>query len=163
LHPGKRADPLSDQPGSLDPGHGGQQRAWQFHESVVAGLLAYATAQFDLNAIVSEKPEPLTKRAFLEAQAAQGDPESIRELQNLPEIPEHGAYLWAWFRDLHDTRQSNSMGPSRLSRQEIRLWEEDEGRRLAMWERKAVMALDAAWFSAISEDLAKRNNEGSKK
>lgn len=65
--------------------------------------------------------------------------------------------------DLHQTRQSAGMGPTRLSRQEIRLWEDDEGRCLAMWERRVLMAIDAEWHRAATDDIAKRNREGSKK
>lgn len=47
------------------------------------------------------------------------------------------------------------MGPSRLSRLEIRAWEEDEGRTLSVWERRLIMDIDRAWFVAVSEDLTK--------
>jgi hypothetical protein len=45
------------------------------------------------------------------------------------------------------------MGPARLSRLEIHAWEADEGVTMERWERRAVMAIDAAWLKAVSEDL----------
>jgi hypothetical protein len=47
------------------------------------------------------------------------------------------------------------MGPSRLSRQEIRQWEEDEGHALERWERRAIMAIDAAWVRSTNDHQSK--------
>jgi hypothetical protein len=81
----------------------------------------------------------------------------------LPTLPRHGAYIWAWFMDpvkgLHATRQSNGMGPSRLARREIHDWEADEGVRLKRWERRCLMAIDAAWVAAVSEDLKSKGSD----
>lgn len=57
------------------------------------------------------------------------------------------------------------MGLSPLTRAEIRTWEADEGRRLAMWERRTLIAIDAEWLSATNAQQAKRNrqSDGGKK
>lgn len=90
-------------------------------------------------------------------QAAQGDPESIWELENQPTLPDYGAHLWGYFLALHATRQGGGMGaPPRLSRLEIRLWEQDEGVTLERWERRAIMAVDAAWVRSVSEEIASK-------
>lgn len=47
------------------------------------------------------------------------------------------------------------MGPSRLTRLEIRAWEEDEGQALELWERRAIMAIDAAWVRSTNEQQSK--------
>ncbi len=74
-------------------------------------------------------------------------------MANLPKLPAAAAHLWTCFEELHATRASNGMGPSRLTRAEIRQWEQDELQHLAHWERKAIMAVDAAWLSAALSDL----------
>lgn len=89
-----------------------------------------------------------THRENLESLARQGDPEAISELANVPKLPRQGAHLWAWFTDLHQTRSTGGMGVSRLSRLEIQAWERDEGHRLEAWERRALLAIDAAYVTS---------------
>ena len=85
------------------------------------------------------------------------------ELDALPDLPPAGAHLWGWFLDVHSTRQTHGMGPSRLSRLELRAWEEDEiGRRLTHWERRLLMAIDVAWVSITLDQHAKRDKKGTK-
>ncbi len=91
-----------------------------------------------------------TVREALEAMAAQGDPESMAELAALPELPPLGEHLWRWFAELSALRTSTGMGPSRITRAEIRAWEADEGHALELWERRALIAIDAAWFSSAA-------------
>ncbi len=90
----------------------------------------------------------------MEALARQGDPEAIAELSNLPTLPELVAHLWAIFQDLSALRGSNGFGPSRISRFEIRLWEEDEGVKLEPWERRTIMAIDAVYIRLNAEAAA---------
>lgn len=97
------------------------------------------------------------------SQAEQGDPEAQAYLAALPKLPRTTAHLWEWFVDpvtgLHHTRQSNGMGPSRLTRAEIRQWQRDERIPLEMWERRALLAIDAAWAKAAAEDLNRPREE----
>jgi len=87
--------------------------------------------------------------------ARQGDPEAVQELADLPPLPPMAAHLWTAFLDLHGTR-SVGMGASRLSRLEIHAWEQDEGQRLERWERRAVMAIDAAWVRIVTAETEKK-------
>lgn len=80
--------------------------------------------------------------------AAQGDPESIAELASLPTLPPHGEHLWRWFAELSALRTSSGMGLNRITRAEIHAWEADEGQSLELWERRALLAMDAAWFAS---------------
>lgn len=95
-----------------------------------------------------------TQRAVLEALAAQGEPDAILELRALPELPPLGAHLWTWFAELTATRASTGLGASRLTRAEIHAWEADEGHRLELWERRAIMAIDAAWVRSAAAHKA---------
>lgn len=52
------------------------------------------------------------------------------------------------------------MGVSRLSRSEVRLWEEDEGVSLARWERKAIMAVDQAWAGIAAATPSNKSKQG---
>ncbi len=46
---------------------------------------------------------------------------------------------------------------------EIHAWEQDEGVDLLDWERRAVMAIDAAWVEATSERMEKDRKAGQAK
>lgn len=72
------------------------------------------------------------------------------ELASIPKLPASGVHLWEYFVQLGATRQNNGMGPSPLSRAEIRLWEEDEAVELARWERRAILDLDALWLRSLA-------------
>ena len=92
-----------------------------------------------------------THRSHLESLAAQGDPEAIHELDNLPELPALASHLWIWWHDLHGTRFNNGMSISRLTRLEIQAWERDGYRTLLPWERQAILEVDAAWVRSVTE------------
>jgi hypothetical protein len=113
--------------------------------------VAYATAQFELNATVGEGKAATTQLAALQSLADQGDPDAISELAALPQLPHHGAHLWTWFTEISATRSSSGMGPNRLTRAEIHAWEADEHQRLELWERRAIMKLDAAWLANLTK------------
>lgn len=70
------------------------------------------------------------------------------------EPPARAAHVWRYFLELSRTRQTGGMGPSRLSRLEIRQWEADECVSLDLWERRAIIALDGIWFTHISAQMA---------
>lgn len=108
-----------------------------------------------MNKTVGEGKSRSTYRDYLESMARQGDPEAVQELADLPPLPHLAAHLWTAFVDLHSTR-AVGMGASRLSRLEIHAWEHDEGQRLERWERRAIMAIDAAWVRIVNEDQAKK-------
>lgn len=97
-----------------------------------------------------------TVREHLEAAARQGDPEAIAELEAAPPLPPLAAHIWLTFLDLHATRPSTGMGVSRLSRLDVQAWERDEGQALEPWERRALMAIDAAWLKTVLDNDTKR-------
>lgn len=66
-------------------------------------------------------------------------------------IPPLAAHVWGYFVDLGQTRSSGEFGPSRLTRGEIREWEEDEGVQLQRWERRAILMLDSAWLASLAK------------
>ncbi len=84
------------------------------------------------------------RRVHLEALAEGGDLDAEAELAAVPSLDPAAAYLWEWFGEICDTRQSNGMGLSRLSRREIHDWERDEFIALAPWERRTLIAIDGA-------------------
>lgn len=88
-------------------------------------------------------------RDHLAVLARQDDAESKDRLENGPKLPPLAAHLWGHFCDMAQTR-TVGMGPNRLTRAEIRQWEEDEGVTLDRWERKAIMAVDAAYLASIA-------------
>lgn len=77
------------------------------------------------------------------------------QLANAAPLPPLAAHLWTWFIDLAQTRGSSGFGPSRLSRLEIRAWEQDEGVALEAWERRAIMAVDEAYLTSVAEQQKK--------
>lgn len=48
-------------------------------------------------------------------------------------------------------------GPNPISRQDIRLWAEDEGVTLEPWERRALLRIDGAWLDHHAQQQAARN------
>ena len=79
--------------------------------------------------------------------AEQGDAEARAELDAAPPLPRHAAHLWDALIELNKTR-AVGIGPSPLTRLEIRQWEQDEGVSLDRWERRALLTLDRAWLAA---------------
>lgn len=92
-----------------------------------------------------------TVRAVLEDLAAEGDPEALMELAALPTLPPLGAHIWTWFAEIAATRGTAGMGPVPLTRAEVHAWEQDEGQRLDLWERRAIFRIDAAWLSSAAK------------
>lgn len=97
-----------------------------------------------------------TQRELLESLAQMGDPEAIAELAALPPLPPLGAHLWTYFAELNLTRGHAGLGPARLSRAEIALWEREEGVRLALWERQTILRMDRAWMASANVEANAR-------
>ena len=66
-----------------------------------------------------------------------------------PPLPPLAAHIWAWFCDLSGERGNNGMGPSRLTARNIMDWCEFTATTLALWERRALRALDDAWIKSL--------------
>jgi len=52
------------------------------------------------------------------------------------------------------------MGPCRLTRLDIRLWEADEAQRLEYWERRALIDIDNLWIGSMAEQMAPASSPG---
>lgn len=55
-------------------------------------------------------------------------------------------------------RQAGGFSVARLTRQDLRLWEEDEGISLDPWERNALIQIDAAF---VAHKAAQASAQGS--
>lgn len=67
-------------------------------------------------------------------------------------MPLLASHVWNHFVEIAATRQSNGMAISRLTRAEIRQWEQDEFVSLDPWERNAIMRLDAAFVASTEPE-----------
>lgn len=69
------------------------------------------------------------------------------ELAQAPKCPRMAEHVWRYFSDLSRCRAISEFGQGRISRLDIRLWEEDEGVTLEPWERRAILLLDEAYLA----------------
>lgn len=53
------------------------------------------------------------------------------------------------------------MSISRLTRLDVRLWEQDEGVRLQAWERRLIFQIDDEWLAAMSPKAKTEKKPGS--
>jgi len=147
------------EPAVVRTGHQAVGGRRKFYDRLADGVVAFARAQFALNALEGEGGLKATHRAHLESLARGGDLEAEAELAAIPSLPRLGAHLWSYFSELHQTRSLNGMAVARLTRQEIRQWEADEGHVLERWERRVVMAIDAAFVASLSADIPAERQE----
>lgn len=91
------------------------------------------------------------RRVHLQKLAEQDDLASQAELLNQPKMPPAMAYIWAWWRELDQTRGAGGMSVAPLTRHDIHAWEHDEGQSLEPWERRLIIRLDAAWRASLQE------------
>lgn len=57
-------------------------------------------------------------------------------------------HVWGWFLELHQERGSNGMEANRITSTAMKDWQWASGNMLELWERKAIKAIDNAWFFA---------------
>ncbi|MFD1189755.1 phage tail assembly chaperone [Phenylobacterium conjunctum] len=69
------------------------------------------------------------------------------ELAQAPKCPPMAAHVWRYFSDLSRGRPVTEFGEGRITRLDIRLWEEDEGLILEPWERRAILLLDEIYLT----------------
>jgi len=105
----------------------------------------YARAEAELSAIVEGTKETL--RMQLENVYRQTG-KKPRQLIDAPELPECGRYLWMWFVDMNNSEREVSMTVSRITASSMIAWQWATGNILALWERKALRAIDAVWIEA---------------
>ena len=68
-------------------------------------------------------------------------------LKDAPDLPEHGAHVWAYFCQLNLERGSTGMGPARITSQNMKDWCWATGLTLDLWERAAIRAIDSVWMT----------------
>lgn len=67
------------------------------------------------------------------------------------ELPDLGAYLWAWFVELSAARSGNGFGENPIGYTEIAAWAALTGRDLTPWEVSVLRRLDAVTLAAWAE------------
>jgi hypothetical protein len=87
-----------------------------------------------------------TKREHLKV-AANATKKVPVELQDQPELPESASHVWDWFLDLNAGRTASMAGLNTISYLEIKAWADLHNEKLAVWEVKAIKALDNAFLS----------------
>jgi hypothetical protein len=65
-----------------------------------------------------------------------------------PECPEELRYLWNWFQDISFARHHNGFNYQPLGWMDIYAWCRLFGRRLQLWEMRALIRLDREWLAA---------------
>lgn len=78
-------------------------------------------------------------------------------------MPTFALRAWNAFAEISRTRQTGAMGICRITRLEVRLWEEDEGVCLQPWERRAIFRLDDEYIAIMTpkDPGKKKDTEGS--
>lgn len=68
-----------------------------------------------------------------------------------PPLPAAGAYLWAWFAELHAGRTVSALGPTRATHLDLWAWQANARLRCGPWEIRMLTALGDAWVAAMSD------------
>lgn len=110
-------------------------------------LVEYAGHEFHLS---SRQKDGATLRAHLNV-AWRATGQMPEELQP-KELPECLFYLWQWFCELSNGRQSGGFGPEPLSYSEIKAWAELTGNIPEAWEVETIKELDRVFLKEISKD-----------
>ena len=71
--------------------------------------------------------------------------EQPEQLANAPALPALAAHVWEYFVQLHNERSAGLMGTAKITARDMRDWCWATGNLLALWERRAIQAVDAAW------------------
>jgi hypothetical protein len=67
-------------------------------------------------------------------------------LEDAPPVPPLAVHLWQAFVDMSNRRGSDGFAAGRLSAQNLRDWCWLNCTELELWERTAIVKLDAAWM-----------------
>ena len=111
-------------------------------------LVEFAVSEFKLGAR-QEDGQPL--RVHLENLFRQKGV-MPKLLEEAPDCPEMGEYLWDWFIEMHADRRSGVNGAERFSAADMLDWCWASGNTLELWERKALRLIDSAWIKAQKDD-----------
>lgn len=77
-------------------------------------------------------------------------------IEDEPDIPDEGEYLWNWFQELSSGRGNNGFGPSPLGWSDIEAWARLTALLLTPYETLTLRSMDVAWLTA-SADVQKKN------
>ena len=81
-------------------------------------------------------------------------PEELVYDELSPEI----CYIWLWFIELHNTRQSGGFSASPISYTEIKAWSELTGWVLESWEVTAIKVIDQEFIAVQVKSQKKDGN-----
>jgi hypothetical protein len=107
--------------------------------------VTHARAAF---ALARRQEDGSTLRDHLEARARTRDGESAKRELNLPPLPAGYGYLVDWFNEMHGRRLAGPHGPQPLTWADVQTWAAETGRLPSLWEKRTLMRLDDAYFSA---------------
>lgn len=80
------------------------------------------------------------------------------ELRDAPPLPPLAAHVWAYYAELHRSRDENGWGAQGLKMREIEAWSRLRRVSLDPWELDAILAIDRA-FRAAADAQAEANKE----
>ena len=103
-------------------------------------LVAFAEHEFRLSRRM--KDGATEREHLMAAQQAIGKP--LPELVS-PAVPDWAMYLWTWFVELHQGRQSG-FGAQPLAWIEMLAWATLTGRHVTPWEVHCLRAIDSVWM-----------------
>lgn len=136
---------------ALGAGHGVHRYPGKFYQSLTKRLLAFAKAEFELE-VLQDGVSVRDHLTQAEKSGRKKDPKySIPELHP-PPPPRVLNYLWGWFCELEQTRDSSGFGLSGIKYREILAWSLLTGRSPTPWEISVIKRLDMARLKIISEN-----------
>ena len=110
---------------------------------MIAGFVAFAEAQFELDKLV----EGASVREHLTAVWERTGVKPSR-LADAPALPDGMAALWRAYCELRNSCPSNGMGVSRIPFAEIDAFQRVTGHDFAPWQVDALRRVDAAYVNA---------------
>jgi hypothetical protein len=118
-------------------------RPRKFYRGLVEELIAFAEHEFWLS---QRMEDGATRRQHFESAARQGAPSPYLAG---PPLPETLAYLWGWFRSIHEGR-TPGMGDGKATHLDLMAWQANNSVRLEPWEHDAIQALGTVWLAENS-------------
>lgn len=94
-----------------------------------------------------EREDGSTRRQHLEI-AWKATGRIPQELADEPDFPTEVMYIWEWFDELNQARQSNGFSLNPLSYAEIMSWNSLGKINISPWEVKALKLLDRAYIES---------------
>lgn len=80
----------------------------------------------------------------------------------VPDVPENGEYLWAWFQELSSGRGNNGFGVLPLSWADMDAWARLTGNQPEPWETAILRSMDGAFLAVWHEETGRKLSESRK-